>query len=374
MKKGLIIVLSLLLVVFMVAACGNNNAPAPEPAPAPEAPAAEAPAEPADTGGEKYRIALSNAYLGNDWRQIMIKVLEVVAGMEPYASKVDLTIVNSEGTPEAQAASIDVLVEQGYDALLINCSSNTALNPAIDRALAAGAVVVTFDSVADHPDVYKIAIDYADNGKGWAQFLIEQLEPGAKIAVDTGNPGFTHGNITYESAMAEFEAAGIEVVAEFASEWADGVGQQQIGAVLAANPQLDGMMSQCYAETMVAAFSQAGRELIPATGYITNSGQLAALEHSMSYLMCNTPPGQSAMALVTAVKVLEGESVNKDGIFPPLFSVIDEYSHINFGFPATIIKEGVTAFPDLPPQFNWPVLPADFEPQVTIEQISGYAQ
>ena len=376
MKKGLMIVLILMLMVGMFAACGNNAAP---PAATPETPAAETPAAetpavtPDDNAGGKYKIALSNAYMGNDWRQIMIKVLEVVASKEPYASRVDLTIVNSEPTPEAQAASIDILAEQGYDALLINCSSNTALNPAIDRALAAGAIVVTFDSVADHPDVYKIATNYEENGKGWAKFLTEQLPAGSKIAVDTGNPGFTHGNITYEAAMAVFDEAGIEVVAEFASEWADGVGQQQIGAVLAANPNLDGMMTQCFGETMAAAFAQAGRDLIPGTGYITNAGQLAALDNNMSYLIVNTPPGQVAMALETAFRVLEGESVALDNIFTPLFYAIPEYTDINIGFPIVPIEEGVTAFRDLPGSLNWPVLPPDFVPQVTIEEVADYA-
>lgn len=57
--------------------------------------------------------------MGNDWRQIMIKCAEVAATKEPYASKLDLTIINSENSAEAQSAAIDAMVEQGYNAILV---------------------------------------------------------------------------------------------------------------------------------------------------------------------------------------------------------------------------------------------------------------
>lgn len=97
--------------------------------------------------GGKYKIALSNAFMGNDWRQIMIKCAEVAATKEPYASKLDLTIINSENSAEAQSAAIDAMVEQGYNAILVDASSSSALLPSIKRAQDAGIVVVSFDSV-----------------------------------------------------------------------------------------------------------------------------------------------------------------------------------------------------------------------------------
>lgn len=67
--------------------------------------------------------------MGNDWRQIMIKCAEVAATKEPYASKLDLTIINSENSAEAQSAAIDAMVEQGYNAILVDASSSSALLP-----------------------------------------------------------------------------------------------------------------------------------------------------------------------------------------------------------------------------------------------------
>jgi ribose transport system substrate-binding protein len=326
-----------------------------------------------DTGNKKYRIALSNAYLGNDWRQVMLRTTEVVAGKAPYKDKVELTIVNSESSPEAQAASIDVLVEQGYDAILVNASSPTALNPSIDRALAAGIVVIAFDNVVEHPTVHKIYRDEYKNGTGWATFIASQLKPGDTVAIDTGRSGTTVGNNIYNAAVEVFDKAGIRVVAEFASEWSDGVGQQQLASVLAANPDIDGVLFQAYAETIEAAFTQAGKPFtIPCSGNLTNAGQLAALKHNMNFVASIDPPGLGANALEMAVKILEGEEVERDIPLTPQFFAIPQYASIDIGFPITRIEKDVTCFDGRPGALPWPVLTPGFQPDVTVEEIADY--
>jgi ribose transport system substrate-binding protein len=354
MKKFLSIGLCFLFVLGSIIGCSRSK-------------------ETVQEGPRKYRIALSNAYLGNDWRQVMLKTTEVVAGKSPYKEKVDLTIVNSESSPEAQAASIDVLVEEGYDAILINASSPTALNPAIDRALAAGIVVVAFDNVIEHPTVHMIYRDENKNGTGWATFIASQLKPGDTVAVDTGRSGTTVGNNIYNAAKAVFDAAGIRIVAEFASEWSDGIGQQQLASVLAANPDLDGILFQAYAETVEAAFTQAGRPFtIPCSGNLTNAGQLAALKHNMNFVASIDPPGLGANALEIAVKLLEGGEVERDQPLTPQFFAIPQYASIDIGFPITEIEKGVTCFDDRPGALPWPVLTPGFQPEVMVEEIANY--
>ena len=90
----------------------------------------------------------------------MIKCLEVAATKEPYKNKVDLKVVNSENSAEAQASAIDALVEQRYDAILIDASSSAALLPAINRAIAQGITIVTFDSVVDGEGIYTVQTDF----------------------------------------------------------------------------------------------------------------------------------------------------------------------------------------------------------------------
>lgn len=334
--------------------------------------AGSAPASTGASGDKVYKIALSNSFLGNDWRQLMIKTTEVVASKAPYAGKVELTVVNSENTAEAQSASIDALVTQGYDAILINAASPTALVPAVKRAQDAGIKVVSFDNTIPADGVYSVSTDLEALATGWANYLAAKVPAGGKIAVDTGMPGSTAGNTLYETAMAVFKEHNINVVAEFAGQYADGVGQQQIGSVLAAHPDLDGIYTQVYAETVAAAFKDAGRELVPATAFDTNAGMLAAIDNKMDVMIGNNVPGLGAIALQVAVDALDGKQVPMETKVTPGFFSLDD--SVDIGFPVVKIEEGVNAFRELPGALDWPALPSDFQPQVTIDEISNYKQ
>lgn len=320
--------------------------------------------------GETYKIALSNSFMGNDWRQLMIKTTQVVAEKEPYAGKVTLDVVTCENTAEAQAASVDALAEQGYDAILINAASATALIPAINRATAAGIVVVTFDNTVEAEGVYRVATDLANLSRAWARYLVAQCGEGANLIVDTGIAGSTSGNVMYEAAMEVFDENNMNVVSEFASEYADGVGQEQISSVLAANPDIDGVYSLCYADTVYNAFSDAGRELVPTTSFNTNSGMVAAFDNKMNVLIGNNIPGLGAEALAVAVDVLDGKEVEQETLIQAGLFTND--TSVDVGYETVQLEEGVTFFRDLPDAFCYPVLTPDFEPQVEAQEVADY--
>jgi len=372
--KRLVAIVVVLLMVVALAACGGGGTTSDAPSNADTGTSSSSNDTATSGGGAKYKIGLSNGYLGNDWRQIMIKVAEVFAEKEPFKSDVEFSIVNTDNTPEAQTQAIDAMIEQGYDAIIIDVSSGEALKPVAQRALDKGIVVVAISAPIEHPDIYYVEIDMAAMSTAWAKYLVEQLEPGAKIAVDTGLPGMTVGTGIYDAAMAVFEANDIQVVAEFAGEWADGKGQTEIASVLAANPVLDGLFSQVYGDTIANAFKQAGRDLIPSSAFITNSGMGTALDLNMSIIIGNNCPGVAAMGLDIAYQALEGKNPQKINSFISDCFVNKKDVGLNLGVPLQAIEEGVNYFPDFPPAFNWPVLPSDYPIQVTAQEIFNYQQ
>ena len=379
MKRVVAIALVFLMIVVL-AGCGGGDGGAPADTSGAdtgtEASGGDTAAPAADSGanGAKYKIGLSNGYLGNDWRQIMIKTAEVFSEKEPFASEVEFSIVNTDNTPEAQTQAIDAMIEQGYDAIIIDVSSGDALKPVAQRALDKGIVVVAISAPIDHPDVYYVEIDMAAMSGAWARYLVSKLEPGAKIAVDTGLPGMTIGTGIYDTAMAVFDANDIQVVAEFAGEWADGKGQTEIASVLAANPELDGLFSQVYADTIFNAFKQAGRDLIPSSAFVTMGGFKAALENDMDIIIGNNCPGVAAMGLDIAYQALEGKNPEKFNSFVSDCFVNEKDAGLDLGVPLQAIAEGVNYFPDFPPAVDWPVLPSAYPIQVDPEEIIDYQQ
>ena len=99
----------------------------------------------ADTSDKK--IAFSNNYAGNSWRQSMLKSYDIVskkAVADKIVAAADVFTTADKEVP-TQAAQIQNLILQGYDAIVINASSPDALNGAIKKACDAGIVVVSFD-------------------------------------------------------------------------------------------------------------------------------------------------------------------------------------------------------------------------------------
>lgn len=354
-KKLTALFLCLAMVTVLFAGCGGNDSNG---------------GKTSDDGDGKYKIALSNSYVGNDWRQLMIKSAQVAAQKDEYKDIVDLTIVNCENTAEAQSASIDALVEQGYDAILIDAASTTGCTTAINRAIEAGVVCVTFDCIAEADGIYTVSTNFSELAEAWANYLVAKVGEGGKVAIDTGLSGSTVGNTMYEVAMDIFEENGIQVVAEFASDFADGVGQQEIASVLAANPDLDGIYTQVYGETIQKAFETAGRDYIPSTAYTTNAGCLAAIENDMELFVGCNYAGQGALAMDIAIKVLNGEEVEQAHEYTPVFLCSEE--GIDVGYDYDLMEIGVNCFEGLPGALMLPVMPADFEPQITAEEVSDY--
>ena len=114
----------------------------------------------ADTSGK--RIALSNNYAGNSWRQAMLKSWGKNADQAVNDGVVAAgdAFTTAENQATEQAAQIQNLILQGYDAIVLNAASPTALNGAVKEACDAGIVVVSFDGVVTEPCAWRIAVDF----------------------------------------------------------------------------------------------------------------------------------------------------------------------------------------------------------------------
>ena len=114
----------------------------------------------ADTSQKK--IAFSNNYAGNSWRQAMLKSYDIVtkkAVADKVVAAADVFTTADKEVP-TQAAQIQNLILQGYDAIVINSASPDALNGAIKQACDAGIVVVSFDGIVTEPCAYRVVIDF----------------------------------------------------------------------------------------------------------------------------------------------------------------------------------------------------------------------
>src|SRR5665811_432497 len=134
----------------------------------------------ADTSQKK--IAFSNNYAGNSWRQAMLKSYDIVtkkAVADKVVAAADVFTTADKEVP-TQAAQIQNLILQGYDAIVINAASPDALNGAVKQACDAGITVVSFDGIVTEPCAYRVVVDFKAMGE-------QEVEQMAKFEPKGGN-------------------------------------------------------------------------------------------------------------------------------------------------------------------------------------------
>lgn len=362
MKKLLAIAISLSLAVSPVAYAseGDNAYPLPE-----------------NTTGKTFKIGLSNAYMGNDWRQIMCSVAEWTAAQEPFASNIEFGIVQSDNSADAQIAAIQSMIDSGYDAILIDPSSTSALTNAIKEAQEAGIVVVVFDQGVDYEDVYKISTDYILRAEAGAEYIVDMLgEAGGNIIMDEGLEGASQGVEEYEAAMAVFEESGnINVVATYQSQYEQGSTYTGVSSALTAADKIDAVWTQGPMTGVIQAFEDAGKEvpIIVGGGYgVYNGDAMNMLDGEYDGLVwLSGMPGMSAIAIYEAYCLLCGQEVVKNNILNDLYLCSNNSGEIASIRDITInpIEKGINCWEDQADSFGWPVVPTDFCLQPTIEDI-----
>ena len=143
----------------------------------------------ADTADK--RIALSNNYAGNSWRQAMLtswgKNGEAAVGDGVVAAADAFTTAENQVTE--QAAQIQNLILQGYDAIVVNAASPEGLNGAVKEACDAGLVVVSFDGIVTAPCAWRIAVDFHNMGKVQVEYLASRLADGGSLLEIRGLAG-----------------------------------------------------------------------------------------------------------------------------------------------------------------------------------------
>src|SRR5271156_5238136 len=141
----------------------------------------------ADT--KSMRIAFSNNYAGNSWRQAMLKSYDIVtkkAVADGIVAAADVFTTADKEVP-TQAAQIQNLILQGYNAIVIDAASPDALNGAVKQACDAGVLVVAFDGLVTEPCAYKVTVDLAGT------YGAEEVRQIAKRLPDGGNLLYIRG-------------------------------------------------------------------------------------------------------------------------------------------------------------------------------------
>ena len=286
----------------------------------------------ADTSGKK--IAFSNNYAGNSWRQAMLKSYDAVtkkAVADGVVAASDVFTTADQEVP-TQAAQIQNLILQGYDAIVINASSPDALNGAVKQACDAGIVVVSFDGLVTEPCAYRVVVDFEDMGRQEVEQMKALHPEGGNLLEIRGLAGTSIDDSIHKGILAGVEAnPQFKIVNSVTGNWDQTTAQKAVATVLPSLPDIVGIVTQGGDGYGAAqAFAAAGKprptiimgnrqdelqwwkEQKEKDGYKTWSASIA--------------PGVSSLAFWVAQQVLDGRTdIPHDMLVPYLAFTQDDF-------------------------------------------------
>ena len=321
-----------------------------------------------------YEIFLSNNFVGNDWRQQMLRSAEAVIDKPPLAGRVNLRIENVENAVQTQITSLNNMIRARPDAILIDSASAEGLNPTIRKACAAGILVISFDQVVTEDCAYALASDWDVIAEVTAEWLAEQIGGEGKVIVDRGLAGAPISAQLQDGFESVLEGyPGIEIVGYFNGDYALGPEQAGVAALLAANPQIDGILTQGYGAGALQALQNAERPLVPIVGGSYNTSALAcATTEGANCILMSNPAYLSAEAIKLAVEILDTGVRPEERVITfkgPMLTNNPVPSKLHPDQPMEKLEVGINAFPDQPPGLGMPISPEWVE--ITAEEAAG---
>ncbi len=273
----------------------------------------------------KDKMALSNSYAGNTFRQQQMKTWQEVAGQAVQAHLIAAApaYTTAENQATEQAQQVQNLVLQGYKAIVINAASPTALNGVIKNVCAAGVIVVSFDGIVTAPCAYRIAADFQKLGATQVDFLAKALNGKGNLLEVRGLAGVSVDDEIHQGVVDEVKKyPGMKLVGSVYGGWTQTVAQKQVSGVLGSLPDVDGVVTQGGDGFGTAqAFRAAGRK-VPLIVLGNRQEELAWWKQQgtdkYKTMSIAADPGSSTFAFWVAQQLLAGAKFPHDLALPML--------------------------------------------------------
>lgn len=264
-----------------------------------------------------YLVGFSNAFVSNSWRTQGVAALKYAAQQRKDQIK-DVIVTDANNDVATQNSQIGNLVSKGVDILLVDATSETALNAAINRAHDQGVLVVSFDNTVTSKKAIAVNASQEKFGKIGAKWLVDQMGGKGKIFALNGVSGSPTDSQRWGAAKKILKDAGIEIVGQVNADWDQAKGRTAAADLLSAHPDITGIYSQGGAMTLGAlqALEAANHDLvpIPGEGYngLLKKWQKLHKSKGWTSIAPAYPPSVSVDALKVALRAIQGEDVGRD--------------------------------------------------------------
>ena len=306
-KRMLALVLSGLMLTGTLVGCGGDK----------KTPAGGSSAGGSSAGGDgEYEITTICMALNSDYWH-MVEAGAKLAGKE-LGVKVNVIGPNAESDSATQINMVEDAVNNKVDAIVLAANEPTSLVSAAQTVKNAGIPLVLIDAMLNTEDesLYScfVGTGNLDAGRQGGEFIASKLQKGDKVAIIRGLVGQTVHDQRSEGAQKAMEEAGLEVVAVQPADSDRGKAVNVAENIIQANPDIKAFYSTNDDMALGAyqAVAAAGMKDVVVVGFDGTFNAMDSIEKGeMSGSVAQQPIEEGYQGVVNAVKILKGESVEK---------------------------------------------------------------
>ena len=261
-----------------------------------------------------YTIAALTQGPGNGWGLTYDVTIRAAADGNPNIKR--LIFTPNDGDANKEISAMEDAISQKPDAIVLDPLGSAALVAPTTRAMAAGIpVILCANGIESDNFVTRVDIDLYQAGYQAADGLAKSLGGKGNVVMFSGIAGVDAAETWKQAATDAFKNyPDIKIVGSEYAQWSVATSKEKMAALMAANPQIDGVWAGGGEMALGAAlaFQDAGKTQ-PKYGFanVLNGFLRLAKENNLSFVGVPDPPSMSKACLDAAVDVLQGKPVKK---------------------------------------------------------------
>jgi ABC-type sugar transport system substrate-binding protein len=283
-----------------------------------------------------YVIAVSQQDPSNGWGNTYnVSILGYGEELLASGKLAKPLLVSATNDANQQISDIENFIEQKPDAIVIEPLGRAASVAVIERAVNEGIpVVLCANGIESENFTTRVDVDFYEVAYKSGIGLAELMGGQGNVILFNGIAGVDSTETWRAAALdALSNYPDIKVIAEEYAQWNIATAKQKMEALMAANPQIDGVWAGGGEMVLGAAlaYEDAGKEFPKfAMVNVPNGFLRLADQYDLEFVGSPDPPGMSKWCLQTAIDILEGKPVNKFISLRTLMEGADPYDQTDF--------------------------------------------
>jgi ribose transport system substrate-binding protein len=261
-----------------------------------------------------YTIAALTQGPGNGWGLTYDVSIRAAADGNPNIKQ--LIFTPNDGDANKEISAMEDAISQKPDAIVLDPLGSAALVAPTSRAMAAGIpVILCANGIQSDNFVTRVDVDLYQAGYAAADGLAKSLNGQGNVVMFSGIAGVDAAETWKTAGEDAFKQyPNIKIVGSEYAQWSVATSKEKMAALMAANPQIDGVWAGGGEMALGAAlaYDDAGKAQ-PKYGFanVLNGFLRLAKEKNLVFTGVPDPPSMSKICLDTALDVLAGKPVKK---------------------------------------------------------------